>query len=560
MSVRRKVWFTFIGIIILAVLAGLVDYPKGPNLKIGSYFKEIKVHLGLDLSGGTRLVYQADTAKVEEKDRASALDGVRDVIERRINAFGVSEPVIQTNKSGDNWRVIVELPGITDISEAIKRIGETPILEFKEPAPPVELTDQQKKEIEDYNKQAKKKADDILVQATINGADFAALAKEKSEDPGSQEQGGDLGFFGEGEMVAEFNDVVFNKAQIGVVYPELVETVYGYHIVLKTDERVTEGKKEARASHILILKKSEADYQTGESYVNTGLSGQQLKRAYVEFDNQTGAPSVGLEFNDEGKKLFAKITERNVNKIVAIYLDGSPISLPRVNEKIADGRAVITGNFTLAEAKTLAQRLNSGALPIPVTLISQQNIGATLGKISVQKSLFAGLIGLIAVGLYMIIFYRLPGILSVFALIIYSLVALAIFKLWPVTMTLAGVAGFILSIGMAVDANVLIFERMKEELRSGKPLDLAIEDGFKRAWLSIRDSNVSSIITCIILAWFGTSLIKGFAITLAIGILVSMFSAITVSRTFLRLMIGPRLSRHLNWFGVKPNNTPQTNV
>lgn len=560
MSIRRKVWLTFISIIILVILAGLVDYPKGPNIKIGPYFKEIKVHLGLDLSGGTSLIYQADTSKIAEKDKASSLDGVKDVIERRVNAFGVSEPVIQTNKSGDNWRVVVELPGVTDIKEAIRRIGETPLLEFKEEAPPVVLTDEQKKEIEDFNKQAKKKAEEVLTKALISGADFAALARENSEDPGSKEKGGDLGFFGEGDMVAEFNDVVFNKAQKGVVYPELAETVYGYHIILKTDEKVTDGKKEAQASHILILKNSEADYQSGETYVNTGLSGQQLKRAYVEFDQNTGAPTIGLEFDEEGKKLFGDLTERNINKIVAIYLDGSPISLPKVNEKIAEGRAVISGTFTLDEAKTLAQRLNSGALPVPITLISQQNIGATLGKISVQKSLFAGLIGLLAVAVFMIIFYRLPGLLSVFALIIYSLVALAIFKLWPVTMTLAGVAGFILSIGMAVDANVLIFERMKEELRSGKPLNLAVEDGFKRAWLSIRDSNVSSIITCIILAWFGTSLIKGFAITLAIGILVSMFSAITVSRTFLRLMVGPRMSLHLGWFGVKQNNMPEKNV
>ncbi|MFA5070106.1 MAG: protein translocase subunit SecD [Patescibacteria group bacterium] len=560
MSIRRKVWLTFSGIILLAVLAGLLDYPKGPNIKIGSYFKEIKVHLGLDLSGGTRLVYQADTANIAEADKASALDGVRDVIERRINAFGVSEPVIQTNKSGENWRVTVELPGITDISQAIKLIGETPLLEFKEEAPAAVLSDEQKKEIEDYNKQAKEKALGMLAEALKSGADFAALASEYSEDPGSKDQGGDLGFFGEGEMVAEFNEVAFSKAVKGVVYPELVETVYGYHIILKTDEKVTDGKKEVRASHILILKKSEADYQTGEAYVETGLSGQQLQRAFVEFDQNTGAPSVGLEFNDEGKKLFSDITERNINKIVAIYLDGSPISLPTVNSKITEGTAVITGNFTLTEAKTLAQRLNSGALPVPITLISQQNIGATLGKISVQKSLFAGLLGLFSVAFFMIIFYRLPGLLSVLALIIYSLVALAIFKLWPVTMTLAGVAGFILSIGMAVDANVLIFERMKEELEAGKPLDLAIEDGFKRAWLSIRDSNVSSIITCIILAWFGTSLIKGFAITLAIGIFVSMFSAITVTRTFLRLMVGPRLSSHLAWFGVKQNHTPEKNV
>ncbi|MDZ7799098.1 MAG: protein translocase subunit SecD [Patescibacteria group bacterium] len=549
MNIRKKIWLTFIGIIILAVLAGIVDYPAGPDIKIGSYFKELKIHLGLDLQGGTHLVYQADTSKIEEAEKASALEGVRDVIERRVNTFGVSEPVVQTNKSGDDWRVIVELPGVTEVNQAVEMIGKTPLLEFKKQPPPVELTPEQKQKIEEYNEEAKNKAQEILDQATPEN--FSTLAKEKSEDPGSQEQGGDLGFFKKGEMVPAFEQAIFEKAKIGQVYPELVETDFGYHIILKTEEKGEGENKEVKASHILIKKKSEADYQTNQGLINTGLSGQQLEKAYLQFNNQTGEAQVALEFNDEGKELFAQITEENIGNIVGIYLDGSPISMPRVNEKIPDGKAVITGEFSVTEAKELAQRLNSGALPVPITLISQQNIGASLGKISVQKSFFAALLGLAFLALFMIIYYRLPGLISVFALAIYTLLVVAIFKLWSITLTLAGVAGFILSIGMAVDANVLIFERIKEELESDKPLNMAIEEGFKRAWLSIRDSNFSSIITCVILAWFGTSLIKGFAITLGVGILISMFSAIIVTRTFLRLIAGNFLEKHPSFLGVK---------
>lgn len=555
MTIRRKIWLTFAGIVILAILAGLVDYPKGPDIRIGKYFKEVKIHLGLDLLGGTHLVYDADTSQIPKSDQASALDGVRDVIERRVNAFGVSEPLVQTNQSGDQWRVIVELPGIKDVNQAIKMIGETPLLEFKEEGKPKELTAEEKKAIETLNEEQKKKAEDVLKKALV-GQDFAELANQYSEDPGntdeqSNKKGGDLGFFEQGQMVSEFDDVVFNKAKVGEVYPELVQTQFGYHIFKKTDEKEENGKKLAQASHILFTTQSTEPEQQQFNFVSTGLSGKQLKRALIQFDPNTNEPQVGLEFNDEGKKLFDEITTRNVNKIVAIYLDGAPISLPKVNEPIKEGKAVITGKFTLQEAKQLVQRLNAGALPVPIKLVTQQSIGATLGKTSVEKSLFAGFLGLLIVALFMIIYYRLPGLLAVFALCLYTLVVLAIFKLWPVVLTLAGVAGFILSIGMAVDANVLVFERTKEELREGKELSVAVEEGFKRAWLSIRDSNVSSLITCFILAWFGTSIIKGFAITLGIGILVSMFSAITVTRTFLRLIVTKNLEKNLKWFGVK---------
>ncbi len=543
---------TFGIILALALAAGYFDFPKSPDLKIGNWVRG-NVQLGLDLQGGSRLVYEADVSQLQKADQKNAVDGVRDVIERRINAFGVSEPVIQTSQVGGKWRVIVEIAGVFDINDAIKRIGETPLLEFREEKAPEPLTDEQKKAIEALNAEQKKKAEEVLQLALAPNADFAALAKQYSQDTSTSETGGDLGYFAKGTMVAEFENVVFDNMKVGETYPQLVETSYGWHIIKKTDERTTgEGDQktvEDQASHILFTKES-TEASTTPEFVNTGLTGKQLKRADVQFDPNTSAPQVTLVFNDEGKKLFGEITKRNVGKIVAIYLDGSPISTPRVETEIDSGEAVITGTFTLDEAKTLAQRLNSGALPVPISLVNQQNIGASLGKLSVQKSLFAGLIGIALVAFFMIVYYRFPGLLAIIALGIYSLISLAIFKLWPVTLTLAGVAGFILSIGMAVDANVLIFERLKEEIRLGKPLASAIEEGFRRAWLSIRDSNASSLITCLILTWFGTSLIKGFALTLAIGILVSMFTAITVTRTLLRLLAGEWLVKHKRLLGI----------
>jgi len=241
---------------------------------------------------------------------------------------------------------------------------------------------------------------------------------------------------------------------------------------------------------------------------------------------------------------------------MAQALSESQPAKPTVQEEITGGQAVISGDFTLAEAKQLAQRLNSGALPVPIYLVSQTNVDATLGKASVEKSLLAGILGLALVVIFMIIYYRLPGLLAVFALAIYALLTLAVFKLWPVTLTLAGIAGFVLSVGMAVDANVLIFERLKEELRAGRPMADAIEEGFRRAWTSIRDSNVSSLITAFILIWFGSSIVKGFAVTLSIGIIISMFTSITISRTFLRLIGSAWLSKKYWLFGISSKDLP----
>ena len=536
---KNQVRLTFVAIVLVAIFAGFVAWPQG----IG-WFSRFKVHLGLDLQGGTHLVYQADVTNITDTDKKEAVEGVRDVIERRVNVYGVSEPNVQTNYSGDNYRIIVELAGVKNVSEAIQMIGETPLLEFKTQGQPVVVDDQALTD-------AQTKAQDILNKA-LKGDDFTKLAQEYSEDLSTASSGGDLPWAKRGDFVAEFDTAIFDQLKAGEISKTLVKSQFGFHIIKKIEERKNEaGETEVHAAHILI-KDPNVDL-AGTTWDLTALGGKNLKRAALEFDPNTNQPLVALEFDETGKELFGQITQANVGKPVAIFLDGAVISAPTVQEAITDGKAVISGNFTTKEAKDMVRRLNSGALPVPIQLLSQQTIGASLGADSVQKSLAAAIIGLIAAALFMIIFYRFPGLLSVFALLIYSIVSLAIFEAIPVTMTLAGIAGFILSIGMAVDANVLIFERTKEELRNGQTLSMAIENGFARAWTSIRDSNVSSIITCLVLAWFGTSVVKGFAITLAIGILVSMFTAITVTRTFLRLLVTQKLENKLWLFGVKQN-------
>ncbi|MFA7286987.1 MAG: protein translocase subunit SecD [Patescibacteria group bacterium] len=516
---------------------------------------ETPFHLGLDLVGGTQLLYDADTSKIPEADRASALEGVRDVIERRVNAFGVAEPLVQTDRSGDNWRVLVELAGVDDVNEAIAQIGETPLLEFKEqdeaPAA-VELTPEQKAALVAGDSIAKERATAALSRV-LKGEDFATVAKEVSEDPGSKDSGGDLGYIKRDILDIDFANAAFDTLAVGGVTQRLVKTAFGYHIIEKIDERKAEdGATEAHLRHILVRVPTEQDYLAGDAsagWKNTTLSGKQLKTALVVFDPQTSQPQVQLTFDDEGAKLFEEITGRNIGKPVGIFLDGQPISVPTVQQAIIGGQAVITGTFTVDEAKLLAQRLNAGALPVPITLLSQQTIGARLGAVAIADSLKAALVGFVLVGLFMIFYYRLPGLLAVLALLVYGSLVLALFKFWPVTLTLAGIAGFILSVGMAVDANVLIFERMKEELRRGQPLGVAVELGFPRAWTSIRDSNVSSLITCLILYWFGTSIVRGFALTLAIGIIISMFSAISVTRTFLRAVVSEKSNRRLWLYG-----------
>ena len=552
---RKKIWLYFIGIAIIAAFCGFIVYPNLPEgFPLRSFFNQFYPHLGLDLQGGAHLVYQADFSSIPSRDRASSLEGVRDVIERRVNAFGVAEPLVQT--SGEN-RLIVELAGVYDVNEAIKKIGETPLLEFKEmkEATPLPLTEEEKTAAKEFNESQLKKAKETIVRLQL-GEEFAQLAKELSEDPGSKEGGGDLGFAKKGAFVAEFEDAIFNKLKVGEITTEPVKSDFGYHVIKKVEERTESDQLEVKASHILFQTKDEQyQSQVSAEWQNTALSGKNLKKAALEFDPNTGQAIVSLEFDDEGQGLFAEITKRNLQKPVAIFLDGQAISVPTVQEEITQGRAVISGNFNLNEAKLLSQRLNAGALPVPINLISQQTVGPVLGKISLQKSLVAGLIGLILVIIFMVVYYRLLGVLASVALLIYAVASFAVFEAWPITLTLSGIAGFIVSLGMAVDANILIFERTKEELRNGKPLATGIEEGFLRAWPSIRDSNFSSLITCLILTWFSSSIIKGFAIILGIGILISMFTAITVTRTFLRLTEGKWMSRHPWLFGLPKNQS-----
>jgi len=541
-----RIRIVFLAIFLLAILVGLIVWPNAPG-----WFGKFKIHLGLDLQGGTHLVYQADVSALEGLEKKDGVEALRDVIERRVNAYGVSEPVVQTNFSGDNYRIIVELAGIKDANEAIAIIDKTPHLEFKTQGKtkPVEKTPA---EAENEIKVAAQK----ILDRALTGEDFSKLATEYSEDPGSAGSGGDLGFVTKGIFVPEFDQALFEDLQVGQISPKLIESQFGYHIIKKIEQRLNDqGESEVHAAHILF-QKADADLEN-IVWEESGLSGRDIAKAQLSFEQNTQEPLVLLSFNDRGRDLFSQLTTENVGKPIAIFLDGQLISSPVVNEPIKDGEAQISGNFSVLEAKELVKNLNLGALPVPIELISQSTVGASLGEASVGKSLTAGLVGFIAAALFMLIFYRLPGFLSVIALAIYAVLTLAIFEIIPITMTLAGVAGFILSIGMAVDANILIFERTKEELREGKSLNTAIENGFTRAWPSIKDSNVSSIITCIILAWFGTSIIKGFAITLGIGILASMFSAITVTRTFLRIIVNKKLEGKLALFGVKNVNVKE---
>jgi preprotein translocase subunit SecD len=444
-------------IIVLAFFAINLSYPNYlnqgidfVNWKFGLQiprFWDIPFKLGLDLQGGTHLVYEADLSGIDKADYATAMNGLRDIIERRINYFGISEPLVQTQDSGNQHRLIVELAGIKNVEDAIKMIGQTPFLEFKE-----------QRGVEDTQK-----------------------------------------------ILAKIDEV--KKAGT-----ENIEKVENWQLAL------------------------EDPY-----YVSTNLTGKYLKKAEVTFDQTTGKPSISLQFNDEGAKLFEDLTAKNVGKQLAIYVDNVALSAPVVQEKISGGKAQITGTFTVDEAKKLVTNLNAGALPVPIKVISQESIGPTLGAVSLQKSLWAGLIGFLAIVIYMILFYRLPGLLSSIALVVYTVLLLSLFKLVPVTLTLAGIGGFILSLGIAVDANVLIFSRFREELKTGKFFPSALEEGFRRSWPSIRDGHLATVIVAFMLFWFGTSFIKGFAFTLILGIIISLFSAIIITRSFMRFFSGKKI-------------------
>ncbi|MDD5490152.1 MAG: protein translocase subunit SecD [Candidatus Moranbacteria bacterium] len=555
MSIRRKIWIKFFLVVLLFAVAAMIASPKPVSKPawLGNFLAKMKINLGLDLQGGIHLIYKVDTSGVESGKVGEALTGLQDVIERRVNAFGVAEPLIETSKSGGEQRLIVELAGVKDIEKAKEMIKETPFLEFKKmEAPPEQPPQELSAEDQKYNADQKAKAEELLKQIQ-NGADFSELAKANSEDPGTKDQGGDLGFVKKGDLVPEFDKVLFDSnLQPGQVYPQVVETQFGYHIIKLLETRGEGDNLEAHAQHILLAIKTPPPVQQQPTFVDTGLTGKNLKSADVQFMSQTGKPEVGIEFDSEGTKLFAQLTKDNIGKQIAIFLDGQVISAPTVQAEISDGKAVITGNFTLDESKKLAQRLNEGALPLPITLIGQQSVEASLGQASLTKSLKAGAIGIILVMIFMIFYYRFLGLVASVALVLYTSLMVALFKMstgtpWSITLTLAGIAGFILSVGMAVDANILIFERTKEEIRKGRSLKGAIDEGFHRAWPSIRDSNISTMITSLILIWFGTGFVKGFAVTLLLGVLVSMFTAIVLVRTILTAIVGDWAEGRKSW-------------
>ncbi len=558
MRLRDRIRLRFAGVLLLAVFSGVLAYPKVfsyiPHFAAAKSLEDaLAIHLGLDLQGGIHLEYAADVSQVPTGKKSEALEAAKAVIERRVNAFGVSESVIQLSKSGSEDRIIVELPGVENTEEAKKMLKETPFLEFREDAS-ADFEEQFKKD----NEESKKKAEEVLALVKKPGSDFGALAKQYSQDPGSKDKGGDLDFVKKGTFVSEFDDVIFkDDFKAGDVWPDLVESQFGWHIIKKLETRGEGDDLEVRAAHILFPKKTVDMLPDSTRFKATGLSGKNLKDAFVDYQGQgLGAPQVGLQFDSEGAKLFAEITKRNLQKQVAIFLDDEIISAPRVQSEITDGRAVITGSFTLDEVKKLVGRLNEGALPVPITLVGQQSIDASLGEGALHESLYAGAVGLLAVSVFMVLYYRFLGLGAVFALLIYTAMLLALFRLsgftpFPITLTLSGIAGFILSIGIAVDANVLIFERTREELAYGKSAQKALEEGFKRAWPSIRDGHVSTLITTVILTMLGTGFVKGFAIILALGVLLSLFTAVVLVRSWLRFVVGEWAEKR-TWLLVAP--------
>jgi len=556
MSIQNKLRIKFALVIILTVGSILVAYPKTVKSIPFLYdaLSKPQIKLGLDLQGGYRLEYEVDDSTVSDEQKEDALQAAQDVLERKVNASGTSEALIQA-VPGNPPRIIVEYPGATSADELKSKIKETPFLEFKEE----KNEEEQKIDIDKYNEmfassneESKKKAQENLQKAK-EGGDFEALARELSEDPSSKDRGGDLDFVKKGSLPTQLDNVIFRDTlKSGEVYPELVESDFGWHIIKKIEERGEGEEREVRVSHILFSKQTAQTYRDYWIYKETGLSGKNLKDTTVVFTDQgLSEPQVSLKFDDEGTKLFAEITKRNIGKKVAIYLDGEIVSAPTVQTEISNGEDVITGNFTTDEAKELKRRLNEGALPVPIKLVSQQSIGASLGKVSLEQSLKAGIAGLIIVGIFMILYYRFLGVVATIALFVYAAMMMTIFKLsgtlsdWPITLSLSGIAGFILSVGMAVDANILIFERIKEELYAGRGLESAINEGFRRAWPSIRDGNYSTILTSMILIWMGTGFIKGFAVILVLGVLLSMFTAIVIVKIILQFIVGDWLAKRL---------------
>jgi preprotein translocase subunit SecD len=488
---RERNYLFLVGIIFIGLIAGWIALPDNPGLRLGPISKDIKVHEGLDMQGGLQVLLQADVPDCATVSNDS-MDAAKAIVENRINGLGVTEPLIQRQ---GQCRLVVELPGINNPDEAIKTFGGTGLLEF------IDAGDTSLQEGQ-------------LVQTT--GLATVVVPGQPTPTPAP---------------------VTPTTAPSPTAAPTITSTagVTATNPVTPT-QPVT------------------------PTIYRTVMTGKYLQNASVAFQQTTNQPYIAFTLTDDGGKIFGDYTSKNVNKYLAITLDKHVISSPVIKSAITQGSGIIEGRFSLQEAQNLVIQLKYGALPIPLKVVQYNEIGPTLGRDSVNKSITAGAIGLIIVVLFMLLYYRLPGLLADIALTIYALIVLAIYKfgipgLFPyVTLTLPGIAGFILSVGMAVDANILIFERMKEELRAGRTLMLAVEAGFQRAWPSIRDSNFSTLITCGILLWFGASfgasIVAGFALTLAIGVIVSLFTAITVTRTFLRLIMDMDVTTNHWWFGV----------
>ncbi len=541
-STRRNFILAVFGSVLLAVIAypKLVQWQPATFEKLSSW----TVNQGLDLQGGIHLEYEADTQNIPDDQLDDALQSAQAVVERRVNAFGVGEPLVQLSNRGDSHRIIVELPGIKNIDAAKNMIQETPFMEFRELAP-----ESVSEEFTKKNEENKKQAEATLALAKA-GQDFATLVKQFSQDPTAAQNNGDLGFVKKGDFVPEFDEVIFkDDFAVGTIYPELVESEYGWHIIKKEEVHGEGEEKEVRSSHILFLKDSIENYPD-KMYVATGLSGKNVKKVTVDYQSQgIGSPQVLIQFDSEGAEKLAEVSKKNVGKPLAIFIDGEIFSAPVIQQELTGGQAVVTSNFDSQSVKEYVKRLNEGALPLPIKLVAQQTVDASLGESALKQSLFAGMIGLIAVAIFMLVVYRFLGLVAVFALLFYTALLVVIFKFsaftpFAITVTLSGIAGFVLSIGIAVDANILVFERFREELSYGKPVRKALEQAFHRAWPSIRDGHISTLLTTFILIMTGTGFVKGFAIILAIGVLVSLFTAVVLVRVLLRFLITDWFERH----------------
>ncbi len=572
---RQKDYILLATIVLVALLAVWVDWGDNPGIhfEIGDLkvHRDIRVLLGLDLGGGTEVVLEAIEVAGEITQTTIApgtlacppflagmlgpflpagtqdtLGVAQSIIERRVDALGVTEPRI--HRVGEK-RILVELPGIQDPALAVRTIRETGFMEFIDagslpiPVGTVVVTSLGGSR-ELTGTAPLTTTPTVAPTAVVTPTVTPAISVTPQATPTviptvSVTPPATPPVI---PTVSVTPTVTATLPPTVSVTPPATPTVIPTVVVTPTPPPVT---LETPTPIPGTVPTTTGPVTTPVKVYQTIMTGRDLKAAYPVIDQNPSSdyyqkPVISLEFTEEGGKKFAAYTSANVGKYLAIVIDKRVISSPVINEPIPGGRATISGRFTFDEARSLAAQLQYGALPIPFRVISERVVDPILGQDSIQKSILAGLVGVFMVLLFMAVYYRVPGLVADIALIIFALATFALFKLIPVALTLPGIAGFLISTGMAVDANILIFERMKEELRAGRTLGAAIEAGFDRAWTSIRDSNISTLITCAILFWFGSTLgagaVMGFAVTLFLGVVVSMFTAITVTHTLLRVL------------------------